>query len=884
MVRAALLATLLLAPASALRAATLPEGFTDAAVIVNLSKPTAVRFAPDGRVFVAEKRGRIKVYTSLTDTSFDPFVDLGTNVQHYWDRGLLGLALHPDFPAAPYVYVLYTYDYDPATPEIPAPRWGDACPTPPGPTTDGCVVTGRLSRLQISPTNTLVGGEQVLLEGNWCQQFPSHSLGALNFGPEGALYVQAGEGAHFELVDYGQTGGSLPDTPTPRNPCGDPPAGRGGVQAPPGAEGGALRAQDLRTPGDPVTWDGSVLRIDPHTGAAWPGNPLAGGGTADDDRTIAHGLRNPFRSVFRPGTGELWIGDVGWHDWEEINRLVAAGAPMENFGWPCYEGSARQPEYDGANLAICEDLYAAGTGAVVAPFFAYAGAVDPDGDACGEGGSSISGLAFYGAGTYPSSYEGALFFADYTRNCIYVMQAGVDGLPDPTTSTAFAVGATSPVDLQRGPGGDLYYVDIDGGTVRRIQYTSGNTPPTARAAASPDSGPVPLTVQFDGSGSSDPDPGATLFHRWDLDGDGAYDDASIANPVRTYATPGSVVVGLQVTDDRGGVGTDTITIHPGNTRPVATVTAPGPALRWRVGDVIVFSGTGTDAEDGAVPASAMHWDIHVHHCPGGASDCHPHLLEQHDGVSTGSVAAPDHEWYSYLEFVLTVRDGQGLEGRDSMPAEPLTVTNSYASSPPGLALLVGGATGTAPFDRPAIVGGTTSLGAPSPQWLQGTQYYWTSWSDGGAQSHAFVAGDAPEQRSATFALCGATEPCDGLDNDCDGAVDDAAPPPGARSVQVTDTEITWSPMARAQQFDVVRGDLRALRDAAGDFAASTEECLADDHTGTSLAYAGAPAPQQGFWFLVRAVNCGGPGTYDSEASSQVGPRDAEIAASPDACP
>lgn len=68
----------------------------------------------------------------------------------------------------------------------------------------GCVVNGRLSRLEIGPGNTLVGGEQVLLENNWCQQFPSHSVGALNFGPEGALYVQAGDGASSAVVDYGQ--------------------------------------------------------------------------------------------------------------------------------------------------------------------------------------------------------------------------------------------------------------------------------------------------------------------------------------------------------------------------------------------------------------------------------------------------------------------------------------------------------------------------------------------------------------------------------------------------------------------------------------------------------------------------------------------------------
>ena len=97
----------------------------------------------------------------------------------------------------------------------------DDCPWPPGPTGDGCVVTGRISRLQISG-NVMVGSEQVLVDG-WCQQFPSHSMGTLAFGPDGSLYASAGEGANFTNVDYGQDG-------YPLNPCGDPPGGVGAVQ------------------------------------------------------------------------------------------------------------------------------------------------------------------------------------------------------------------------------------------------------------------------------------------------------------------------------------------------------------------------------------------------------------------------------------------------------------------------------------------------------------------------------------------------------------------------------------------------------------------------------------------------------------------------------
>ena len=89
-------------------AAALPAGFQETTVIGGLNAPTVVRFASDGRVFVAEKSGIIKVFDSLSDTSPTVFADLRTNVHDFWDRGLLGMALAPGFPADPFVYVLYS--------------------------------------------------------------------------------------------------------------------------------------------------------------------------------------------------------------------------------------------------------------------------------------------------------------------------------------------------------------------------------------------------------------------------------------------------------------------------------------------------------------------------------------------------------------------------------------------------------------------------------------------------------------------------------------------------------------------------------------------------------------------------------------------------------
>jgi glucose/arabinose dehydrogenase len=262
-----------------------------------------VTFAPNGQIFVTEKSGLIWSYTSLSDPSPVRVADLRTQVHDYWDRGLLGLAVPPGYPADNHLYALYAYD---AAIGGTAPRWNDVCPSPPGPTTDGCLVSGRLSRLTI--TNGVSTGEQVLIN-DWCQQYPSHSVGALAFGSDGYLYVSGGDGASFNNVDYGQYGAT--NAGGTANPCGDPPGAIGTALTAPTAQGGALRSQSPRRAAGPTTLDGAVLRLDPATGLGAPGNPYAGSSDANKARVIAYGLRNPFRFAMRPGTREMWIGDVG---------------------------------------------------------------------------------------------------------------------------------------------------------------------------------------------------------------------------------------------------------------------------------------------------------------------------------------------------------------------------------------------------------------------------------------------------------------------------------------------------------------------------------------------------------------------------------------------
>jgi glucose/arabinose dehydrogenase/PKD repeat protein len=725
------------APSTAAAATTLPSGFSEQIVMSGLVHPTKVVFAPDGRVFVAEKRGTIQVFDNLSDDTPTLFADLSAQVHDVEDKGLLGLAVPPNFPTNPSVYVTYTA----STPIGGGASVPDNCPS----NSAGCVVSSRLSKLTASG-NTMTGSEQVLIN-DWCQQYETHSIGDVHFGPDGALYVSGGEGASASFTDWGQSG-------TPANPCGDPPGGAGAALSPPNAEGGGLRSQDVRTLGDPTQLSGTIIRIDPVTGAAKTDNPLYNATTdANARRIIAYGLRNPFRWTFKPGTSEIWAGDVGWRTWEEINRLQSPlSTPVKNFGWPCYEGNAQQPGYRDAALALCTSLY--NENSATPPFYTYGHHQQVvDGDACPPGGSSPTGIAFYpsSGGTYPSAYNGALFWADYARGCIYGMLADANGVPDPNNRITFAPGAAGPVDLEIGPGGDLYYVDLNGGTVRRISYSAGNQPPTAVIGANQTSGPPPLDVQFTSAGTSDPNAGDVLTYQWDFTNDGTY-DAVGTTAAFTYTTAGTYTAKLRVTDAGGLSDTKTMQIMVGTSPPVPVIDTPSTGFTWAAGDTVNFTGHATDTQDGNIPAAQLHWSLVLQHCSL-AGDCHQHDLTGVDGAS-GSFIGPDHEYPSYMELKLTATDSGGLSTTVTRRLDPKTADLTFNSVPSGLSITIGSDTGVTPFTRTVIQKSTQSMSAPSPVTLNSTEYTFGSWNNGGAATKVITAPTANTTYTANYTATG----------------------------------------------------------------------------------------------------------------------------------
>lgn len=739
-------------------------GFVIEVLLTGLTEPVAARFAPDGRILVAERAGLIKLFDGPRDRTPVIVADLRGVAHDFWDRGLLGLALDPEWSTQPYVYALYTYDRDPFDPASPVPRWGSAvpgddCPAVPGPGSDGCIVTARISRFLIRPDGS-GGPEQVVMENDaaagFCFQSPSHNVDHLDFGPDGRLYSTVGDGASFGGPDYGQNGGKKPSTQdpiTPANPCNDAPHYRGTPNLPTTGEGGALRAQGVRsTSTDGYTpLNGALLRMDKNTGQAPADNPLVGNGVPGDDRVVAYGLRNPFRFSFRPGTNEVWIGDVGWNDYEEINRAkVGPGQPVANFGWPCYEGPARLAPFDALNNGLCESLYAdvdasrasnVGTKAGISPYVPPVIPMPHDASlgGCRVGNAAVIAGVFTSAAGWPAELANSYVFGDYGAACIYAMPLNPAGDPDFSRLTTLVTG-TGVVDVARTPDGSAMWSDFGSGEVYALRPAGTNVAPTAVITASTMAGPAPLSVTFSAEQSTDGNVGDPMTFEWDLDNDGQFDDATGFKVDQVFPTLGVVVVGLRATDSGGLSDSTTITIAVSEIPPVVRKleTSLG-SQRWIVGQPITMT---VDAYDDApFPADNYRWTVTGHHCPPGSKICHAHtnVVGALPNAAQVVLIPPDHELDFYLEVTVTVTDAVGLTGSKTIELKPKPSGVTAKAEPGSLTISAGDSTATRSTSFNALAGASVTLSAPSPQENNGRFFAFTGWlDDAGAQAQRKV--------------------------------------------------------------------------------------------------------------------------------------------------
>jgi len=434
---------------------------TRTTAVSGLTQPTTLDWTPDGEyLLVAEKRGSVRVIDNQGNLRSTPLIDLSNQVNDTRDRGLVGLAIHPNFLATPYVYLLYTYD-----PPETAGRSGlggrDGNGNRPSrmvrvtvnPNTmvanpnSLVVLTGTNSTWQFTsePTRNSTGNTSIrpsgIVNGTTVVAPPSqidvgtqdndpdrsgiqnqnvrdylatdsesHSIGDLEFGPDGFLYLSNGDGTSYTFAD-------------PRT----------------------VRVQDNQN------LSGKVLRIDPITGEGVATNPyFDGDADSNQSKVFYSGLRNPFRFAFDPVSDLPVIGDVGWNKFEEINT----GPAGSNFGWPYFEGPNQTGGYKSLAQAIA--------------FYGNGNRNNPGDDpamfpilsrthGAPDNANAIMVGDFYNSNT--------LMFGDINGGTLYA--ATLDNSRQVTNVQVFDSGVPFVVDMKMGPDGQLYGVNLVTGEILR---------------------------------------------------------------------------------------------------------------------------------------------------------------------------------------------------------------------------------------------------------------------------------------------------------------------------------------------------------------------------------------------------------------------------------
>lgn len=257
------------------------------------------------------------------------------------------------------------------------------------------------------------------------------------------------------------------------------------------------------------------------------------------------------------------------------------------------------------------------------------------------------------------------------------------------------------------------------------------------------SGDAPLTVNFDGSQSSDPDNDA-LTWLWSF-GDGQ--TATTTGPLTShpYTTTGSYTASLTVRDARGATSApDTVGISVGNTAPTPTIQSPALGSTFAVGQIITLTGSAFDNQDGNLPSSALQWTVLRHH----AAHTHPWFSGTGNNLTFAAPVPEDLTATndSYLEVRLTATDSGGVSATATRDVQPRKVSVTVATNPSGLNVTVNGTTMTGPTTFTSWQGWVLSLSAPSPQ----GRNRFTSRSDGGAQAHSVTTPPAATTYTARF--------------------------------------------------------------------------------------------------------------------------------------
>lgn len=624
-------------------AATLPAGFSETRIATGIASPTSLAIAPDGRVFVTEQTGRLRVIRDGVLLP-DPFVTLSVNT--LGERGLLGVALDPNFATNRHVYLYYTSPTAPPRVNR-VVRYTASASNP-----DVAAANSAFQLIELSPLSTAF----------------IHNGGALAFGTDGKLYIATGDNSNSANAP------SLDST-----------------------HGKLLR----------INADGSIPED----------NPFLGQTTGVNQAIWARGLRNPYTFAIDPSNGRIHVNDVGQDAWEEVNHAVAGA----NFGWPATEGFSP-----------------GGVSGVRYPAYVYANA----GTNC-----AIVGAAFYrpSVPNFPTEYTGRYFFGDYCTGFIRTLSG-----PSYTSATGFATGIAGLVDIEMSNDGSLYYLARgNGGELYRVHYTANAAPSIAEQPVSVSvSAGQPATFTVSASGVQ------PLSYQWLRNGVAIAGATQSTYTIQsTTAADDGAQFSATVTNGLGSVTSNAATLTVlANGVPSATISSPAAGTLYRGGQTFTFSGSATDPEDGALPASAFTWRVDFHH----DDHTHPHLPAT-SGVTSGTFTIADRGETSanvFYRVILTVEDSEGLTDTTFVDVRPRTSVVTLNSNISNAQLTLEGVPVTAPHTFTGVEGIVRTIGVVSPQVSGGVSYQFSSWSDGGAQTHEIVTPNDDTTYTATLSVGG----------------------------------------------------------------------------------------------------------------------------------
>ncbi len=569
---------LFLALASLTHAAA-PEELRYRAEVLAEGMPQPIEFqiAPDGRVFWIEIAGKVR----LLDPKTGHIAEVGAlEVFNAQENGLIGMALDPQFAQNHWMYLLHS----------PKDFEGQ-----------------HLSRFTITDDKLDPASEKILLTYPEQRRECCHHAGCLEFGPDGCLFIAAGDNTN----PGGETQGYAPIDEQPDH-------------FPRDAQKSASNTNDLR---------GKILRIKPKPDGTYEipkGNLFPPGTPLTRPEIYVMGCRNPWRCSVDQKTGILYWGEVGpdsYNDgplgprgYDEINQARTAG----NFGWPYFVGdnfaynkvdfATRKisPKWD-VNDPVNDSPNNTGMKHLPKPqpaFMYWPYADSPEFPELGKGGrTACSGAVFHfeesfkNTSGFPPEYDHCLIFFDWQRS--FIKWARLDKDEHLVKIEPFH----TPVKIQRPTmakfdrEGRLYILDYGetwgankDSQLIRLSYQWGNLAPIVKAEVKPMAGKAPLTVTLSSEGTFDPE-GEALTYEWRLLPGGKVLSTE-ANARVTLSEPGDTRIELRVTDPHQAVSATTRTVVVGNDPPLVVLEEPRNGDFFTPGKPVAYRVHVTDAEDG----------------------------------------------------------------------------------------------------------------------------------------------------------------------------------------------------------------------------------------------------------------------------------------------